>query len=130
MQGPCHVIRSSAFAIEPGEDASTNPGRAGRALASHVATELRSRGWPVEGVIPEDFGWCVMLTRKPLRLWIGCGNRDGHAGEWMAFVVAEGGLLNQLLRRVDPAAEIRRVSVVLAEIMQSAPGVEAYFIEP
>ena len=95
-------------------------------MANYLAAQMRSRGWAVEGVIPEDFGYCVMLTRKPLTLWIGCGNRVGCADEWIAFVVAEGALLKRALRMVD----ILRISASLGEVMRSAPGVEAYFIEP
>jgi hypothetical protein len=27
-----------------------------------------------EPVIPEDWGWCVVLKRDPFLLWVGCGN--------------------------------------------------------
>jgi hypothetical protein len=90
---------------------------------------MRSRGWSVEGVIPEDFGYCVMVLRKPFTLWIGCGNRRESTNEWMAFVVAEGARLRRLLRMLDPSKEVSRVSDVLGEIMKSAPGVEEYIVE-
>ena len=129
MQGPCHIIRSSAFPIGSGEDTETNPGVFGRSLANYVAAQVQSRGWHVEAVIPEDFGYCVMLSRRPLTLWIGCGNRNGSTTEWMAFVVAEGAPLKRALRLLDLSNEVSRVSDVLGEILQSAPGVEEYFIE-
>ena len=129
MQGPCHVIRSSTFSVDPGEDAETNPGVFGRSLANYVAAQMRLRGWAVEGVIPEDFGYCVMLSRKPLMLWISCGNRRESIDEWMAFVVAEGALLKRALGMLDPSKEIRRISEVLGEIMKSAPGTYHYFVE-
>jgi hypothetical protein len=129
VQGPCHVIRSSAFPVVPGEDTETNPGVFGRSLANYVAAQMRLRGWEVEGVIPEDFGYCVMLSRKPVVLWIGCGNRREKTDEWMAFVVAEGAIPKRVLRMLDPSKEIGRVSEVLGEIMKSAPGVEEYIVE-
>ena len=88
MHGPNHVIRTAEFSIQPGEDSETNPGVFGRALADYLAAQLRSRGVGVEEVIPEDFGYCIMLKRKPLRLWIACANRAGRTDEWIA--VAEG----------------------------------------
>jgi hypothetical protein len=91
---------------------------------------MRARGWNVEGVIPEDVGYCVMLARKPFMVWIGCGNRREGADEWIAFVAAEGALLKRVLRMLDPSKEISRVSEVLGEIMKSAPGVRAYSVEP
>ncbi|MEW8355501.1 MAG: hypothetical protein AB2556_23930 [Candidatus Thiodiazotropha sp.] len=51
-------------------------------------------------VIPEDWGWCVMCSRKPYMLWVGCGYIDAEEespGEqpvndeiiWHCFVTAE-----------------------------------------
>lgn len=90
LRGPNHTIKSSAFPIEAGEDADTNPGVFGRSLANYLAAQMQERGWSVKGVLPEDFGYCVMLARKPLLLWIGCGNRGGRTDEWIAFAAAEG----------------------------------------
>jgi hypothetical protein len=129
MQGPAYVIKSSAFLVDPGEDAHTNPGVFGRSLANYVATEMRGRGWNVEGIVPEDFGYCVMLARRPLTLWVACGNRRERRDEWVAYAVAEGALLKRAMRMVDPAKEIGRISKELADIMKSAPGVEEYFVE-
>lgn len=129
MQGPNHVIRTTEFSIQPGEDTETNPGVFGRALADYLAAQIRSRGVCVEEVIPEDFGYCIMLKRKPLRLWIACGNRAGHIDEWIAFAVAEGGLLGSFVGNIHPALEIDRISEMLGEIMRAAPGVESYSLE-
>ena len=46
----------------------------GRQVASWLRTELKVLGYPVEEVIPEDWGWCVMCHRHPYRLWVGCVN--------------------------------------------------------
>ena len=97
MQGPNHVIRTTEFPIQPGEDAQTNPGVFGRTFADYLAAQIRNRGVGIERVIPEDFGYCIMLKRKPLRLWIACSNRAGRTDEWIAFAVAEGGSSGGLL---------------------------------
>ena len=129
MHGPNHVVRTTEFSIQPGEDSETNPGVFGRALADYLAAQIRSRGVGVEEVIPEDFGYCIMLKRKPLRLWIACGNRAGRTDEWIAFAVAEGGLLGRFVGNIHPAVEIDRVSEMLGEIMKAAPGLESYSLE-
>ena len=129
MRGPNHVIRTAEFPILLREDAETNPGVFGRALADYLAAQTLGRGVGVEGVIPEDFGYCIMLKRKPLKLWIACGNRTGRTDEWIAFAVAEGGLLGRLVGKVRPALEIERISEMLGEIMRAAPGVESYSLE-
>jgi len=129
VRGPSYVIRTTEFPIQPGEDAETNPRRFGRALADYIAAQIRARGISVEGIIPEDFGYCVMLTRKPLRLWIACGNRSERTDEWIAFAVAEGGFIGRLLRRINPGREVERLSEMLGEIMRAAPGVKSYSLE-
>jgi hypothetical protein len=98
-------------------------------LANYLAAQIRGRGVDVERVIPEDFGYCIMLKRKPLRLWIACGNRAGGTDEWIAFAVAEGGLLGRVVGKIHPAQEIDRISEMLGEIMRAAPGVESYSLE-
>lgn len=129
MHGPFHVVRTKSFRIEPGEDVDTNPKVYGRALANYIAEQLRIRGEPVERILAEDFGWCVLIRRKPLRVWIGCGNRAGSAEEWTAWVAAEGGLWRRLLGRVNVGAEINRLSETLGEIMRGAPGLTDYSID-
>jgi hypothetical protein len=46
MHSPLLVFESSAFAIVPGEDEETNPGLYGKSLATWLAGELRSAGFP------------------------------------------------------------------------------------
>lgn len=129
VQGPNHVIRTTEFPIQPGEDAETNPGVFGRAFADYLAAQIRGRGVGVEGVVPEDFGYCIMLKRKPLKLWIACGNRAGRTDEWVAFAVVEFSLLGRFVGNIHPASEIDRISQMLGEIMRAAPGVESYSLE-
>jgi len=71
---PQFWFRSDLFSIDPREDESTNPFCYGKELAAWIADRFRSIGYSPEDVIAEDWGWCVMLTRKPFLLWIGCGN--------------------------------------------------------
>jgi hypothetical protein len=130
VRGPYHLIRSSGFPIEPGEDADTNPGVFGRSLAKYLAAQMQARGWNVESIIPEDFGYCVVLARKPFLLWIGCGNRSDRTDEWIAFAAAEGARIRRALRIVNPAKHIDHVSAARGEIMKSAPESTGYSLEP
>jgi hypothetical protein len=68
------MFRSDLFQIDPREDEETNPFCYGRSLAEWVRNKFVELGYEPEPVIPEDWGWCVMLTRKPFMLWVGCGN--------------------------------------------------------
>jgi len=119
--GPQHWIETSFFAVEPGEDAETNPGRYGRAMARWVADKLRERGQSVEEVFGEDWGWCILLARQPYRLWIGCGNRFGSTTEWGAFVGADLSLFQRMRGSTDARQSVERVSRMLEEILRQVP---------
>jgi hypothetical protein len=127
--GPTYCVTTVHFAVEPGEDGETNPGIYGRAFARWLAARLRERGESIEEIIPEDFGWCVILRRKPYLLWLACGNRDGSTTEWGAYVVAEPSLVGRLFRRIDPGPEVARLSVLLEQIVLSIPGASNHSVE-
>lgn len=129
MPGECHVIQTTAFAIEPADEASTNPGRYGHALANYIAEQFRASGEPVEAVTPEDFGWCVLLGQKPAKKFICCGNRDDRKDEWIAFAVVEAGLVGRMFGGMNVTAETERLSRLLGEVVRGAPGVTAYSTE-
>ena len=114
-------METSFFEIEPDEDAETNPGVYGRAFARWIAERLKERGESVEEIVSEDWGRCVIVTRKPYLLWIGCGNRAGRTDEWGAFVIAEPGLLQRLSGSVDLRTAVDRLHQVLDEIMHEVP---------
>jgi hypothetical protein len=120
---------TSFFRVEPGEDEQTNPGCYGRAFANWVAEKLKGRGESVHEVLAEDWGWCVMLKRRPYLLWIGCSNRGGRTDEWGAFVVAELRVFQRLFRRLDTQPAIDRLQAMLLEIMKEIPGVTKVWVE-
>lgn len=73
-RSPIFRFRSDLFDIDPQEDEETNPFCYGRALAVWIRARFVELGYSVEPIIAEDWGWCVMLSRDPFMLWIGCGN--------------------------------------------------------
>ena len=117
------TFTSDFFKPIAGEEEHTNPGCYGQALANWLADRLRERGVSVEGVIPEDFGWVVMITRKPFLLWLACSNTEDSTNEWMVYPVAELSAMQRLFKRVDPAPELERLRVHLAEVVPLIPGV-------
>jgi hypothetical protein len=124
METSDHVTFASAFfPVEPGEDAETNPGIYGRALARWLAAELRARGLGVEEPIAEDWGWCLTVKREPVAVRIGCASLDDSTTEWRVFAFAERGPLQWLRRSGDPAAEVRALAEYLAAIIPTVPGV-------
>jgi len=73
-ESPTISFRSDLFQIDPREDEETNPFCYGKSLAEWVRAKFEELGYTPEPVIGEDWGWCVMLKRKPFMLWVGCGN--------------------------------------------------------
>ena len=71
---PTIMLRSDLFQIDPHEDEQTNPFCYGKSLAEWVRERFVALGYQPEPVIPEDWGWCVMLRRSPYMIWIACGN--------------------------------------------------------
>ncbi|HKX26861.1 MAG TPA: hypothetical protein VJ302_04130 [Blastocatellia bacterium] len=113
---------STRFAPLPGEEEQTNPECFGQALAIWVREQLVARGQAVsEDPIPEDWGWIVMIHREPFRLWVGCGNQDGTTERWTLFVVAELGLFQKLLKRVDPSPAVTTLERQLEEMIRAEP---------
>lgn len=91
-------VRSSRFAIEPGEDDETNPGIFGRAFAQWLAKHLPPLGWHVKGCIAEDFGRLVEVEDPKFRLFVACANGHDGEGSWQAFAFAEGGRASGRIR--------------------------------
>jgi hypothetical protein len=128
-------FRTRRFKIEPGEDEATNPGCYGKQLSEWLVEALRERGRKVEGIIPEDWGWCVMCSRDRFLLWVGCGcvadsdlaNDSGPPSEegltWMCFVEAERLPGLTWFRRIDGAAVQALVDDVRS-VIESAGDIE------
>lgn len=91
-----YLFTSTLFNIEPGEDEDTQPGIYGRQLAVWLKAQLEGHGYSVEPVIAEDWGYCLICSRTPFLLWVGCGNMEDGLKEvepsrivWHCFAVAE-----------------------------------------
>lgn len=114
---PFLAFASDAFPIEPDEDASTNPGIFGRALAGFIANALRADGLSPDGPIAEDFGWVLVLPATAGSLLVVCASEDESPRVWRVFVAAEGGWLARLRgrdrRTEDVAALFARIRGIL-----------------
>jgi hypothetical protein len=116
-------FRSELFVVEPGEDEQTNPLCFGKAFAHWLRDRFAERGYPDAAVVPEDFGWCVMLEREPFLLWVGCASElddedadpegpedadvaDAAAGPGRVDAVAGRGDLALLRGRRDPGLDL------------------------
>ncbi|MEJ2794260.1 hypothetical protein WAE56_12670 [Iodobacter sp. LRB] len=101
---PQFWFRSNMFHVDPKEDDETNPFCYGKELAQWLKQKFEQLGYSAEQIIPEDFGWCIVLSRDSGLLWVGCTNirsdlyekiteeqkstyiPDGSALTWSVFV--------------------------------------------
>jgi len=124
---------SPLFQIEPGEEQEVNPGCYGRQLAIWLKNQLERRGYAVEPIINEDWGRCLMCSRDPFMLWVGCGNmqtaspgqRPHHeAIVWHCFAVAEVPFWKRLFRRPDTTAALSRLDKNLGAILTGSTDIQ------
>ncbi|SUS05901.1 conserved hypothetical protein [uncultured Defluviicoccus sp.] len=125
---------STLFEIEPGEDEEINPRRYGRQLAVWLKAKLEERGYRIEPAIAEDWGRCLICSREPFMLWVGCGNvvdydaaQPGDAPPakenvvWHCFSTAEIPLLKRLFKRPDTSFALSKLDEDLRTILSQEP---------
>jgi hypothetical protein len=108
----------------------------GKQLAGWLRTKLIEKGYTVEDVIPEDWGWCVMCARKPFMLWAGCVSVHDHdrtrPGDpvpkgadvtWSCMVVAETAFLAGLFKRVEVEPALNQLAAHVANILAAEPSI-------
>ncbi|MDW8224155.1 MAG: hypothetical protein RMJ82_14525 [Gemmatales bacterium] len=130
-------FKSTLFKVMPDEDADTNPGRYGKDLAYWLRGKLVAKGFVVEEIIPEDWGWCILCKPRPFRLWVGCGNTVAHNDDnkvplatstdsepsiiWTCFVQAEASLLARIFRKFDTEAAVKELYDAIKSILENEP---------
>lgn len=132
---------SSKFEIEPGEDDEINPRIYGRQLARWLKERLEAKGYVVEPIINEDWGRCLMCSRHPFMLWVGCANmtEDERAGDdaaagarrpakdeiiWHCFATAEVFWVKRWLRKIDTKPAVAKLVHDLGEILHAEPDIK------
>ena len=122
-QTPLLEFRSSAFPVVPGEDAETNPGIYGMALAQWLAEQLSAAGFRTRPVIAEDFGWCVPIESAPHSLYVVCASTEEGEGHWRVFAFAEGGIMARLLGKDRSTQSLSTLFAALKQCLASAPAI-------
>jgi hypothetical protein len=127
-------FKSSKFEIEPGEDEEINPRMYGRQLARWLKQRLEEKGYSVEDIINEDWGRCLMCSRDPFMLWVGCGNvtddEIAQSGDgppvkddviWHCFATAEVLFWRRLFRSIETEPAVSKLYTDLGEILRAEP---------
>lgn len=131
-------FKSTLFEIENNEDEETNPGCYGKALASWLSDEFSKLGYETD-IIPEDWGWCVMLKSDEYMLWLGCGSmQDDIEGQipkgseviWHTFPVIEvpffnfKALLKKWFGKLDLQTPLNKLKGELRDTLLSTKQIE------
>jgi hypothetical protein len=124
------VFASDAFPIDPDEDAATNPGIFGRALATFIAAGLRAEGLTPDGPIAEDFGWVLVLPASTGSLIVTCASEDDTARRWHVRIAAEGGVMARLLGRDRRAEDVAALFARIRGILERSDRVSNLREEP
>ncbi len=128
MASEGYWFRSTRFEIEPGEDDEINPGIYGKQLAEWLRARLEVRGYKVEPIINEDWGRCLMCSRKPFLLWVGCANVTDldvspevvppkEQVTWHCFATAEVPFWRKLLGKIETEPAIAKLHADLGAIL-------------
>lgn len=147
MDKPAIRFRSSIFAIEPAEDEETNPFIYGRTLALWLRQKLIAFDYTPEEVIPEDYGWIVVVSRGSGMLWVACVNDhhhlyaqvtpeskstyvpDAEPVTWTVWVAVDNSMWSLSIgkrkaRIAELETEARAVARQLFEVIRAEPGIE------
>jgi hypothetical protein len=114
---------SSHFHVLQNEEEQTNPGVYGFALARWLRDRLLEKGLAAKELIPKDWGWCVVVKTKPVRVNLAVSNVDGSATRWRVFVFAERGFLQFATGASDLKQEVAALHEHLAAIVPGVPNV-------
>ena len=93
VTSPILSFESSAFPVAEGEDAATNPGIFGKALAEWLSARLNERGVPAKAPYAEDWGWCVEVANHKYPTGLACASDDGEKTSWRVYAFSDLGLL-------------------------------------
>jgi hypothetical protein len=122
-QSPILTFSSSAFPITPGEDAATNPGIYGKALAQWLAKQLGTRGLACGEAFAEDFGWCVGVTSGDKGVHVVCASGE-TSDTWQVFCFTERGFFEKLRRKPDASEALEHVFDAVKDCLSAAPEVK------
>jgi len=121
-QSPILTFSSTAFPIASGEDAATNPGIYGKALAEWMSKQLGARGLACGEAFAEDFVWCVGVRADDKPVQVVCTSGE-TSNTWQVFCFTERGFLAKLRGRPDATEALEHVFDAVKDCLSAAPEV-------
>lgn len=115
-------FRSKKFPPYEGEDEQINPGLWGKRLAEYLVAKLSSRGFEMQEIVTEDWGYYLPIRNDGFRLAVCCGHQDGDDDQFLCFTEPATPVFTKFLfKKIDATAELARLTAALAEILSSDP---------
>lgn len=119
-----HVeFRSDQFPAYEGEELDVNPGRFGKRLAEFLAEGLMSRGFIVDELTAEDWGWAIPINIFEFKLWIGCGNYNEYKDGFLCFIEPHTPSIRKLFKTVNTQPVIVAIQKAMDEILSEHAGI-------
>lgn len=130
------LFHSDQFGIDPDEPGDASPYMFGKELAHWLAGKLKSAGYPLAHVVVDDWGWTIVVQRKPYQLLVACISAlnqnlldrvDGISPNaeilWRVIPGANQSFIGRLFTKVDPEPELAKLHGDMRRILESERGI-------
>ena len=92
----------------------------GRFVAALLEEQLPGKGFTVDFIVREDWGWCVSLKNPGFDLWVGCGySGEGDYG-LHCFVRPEQPRFWHFLKRAEVSDRIAALKQAVEDILRDS----------
>ena len=107
------------FKIHENEEKLTNPGIYGQECANWLKTKLEEKGYKITDIFPEDWGWCLIIHRKPFFLCIACnGEKYNNQVIWSCYISVQKPFFKIFLSNEKIKEKVKTLQHDLLEIIE------------
>ena len=114
---------SGAFPPYESEEEEINPGKYGKRLADFLADGLKSHGFHVTAVSPEDWGWMIELENKEFPLWVRSENYEEDANGFLCFIEPSKPTIRKWFKKIDTTDTVERLASAIESIPEQSDNV-------
>jgi hypothetical protein len=92
----------------------------GEAVATLLAEHLAHRGYSIEVVEPEDWGWRVQLHNAAFPLWIGCGHYEEYPDGHLCFIEPSKPYTGRWWKRIATEETVERLATAIEQVLRDS----------
>ena len=114
-----YCFLSNRFKPVVDEDENTNPGIYGQELSEWLAEKLKNTGYAVKEIVPEDWGWCIVLDGfQRYFFWVGCnGEYYDDKLIWSCFVGVDEPFFANPFKKADKDKIVQSIESEVLKIL-------------